>query len=79
MTHDKTCCNRSCVCNKFDFIKNVFVKFYNVQAKRWERFDIKKVKTRIQKQFDLVHCCLSFNLRIDFLHTTRMYVSHVCF
>ena len=34
--------------------KNFSVKFYNAQQKRWERFDIKKVKTRIQKQFDLV-------------------------
>ena len=54
MPHDKTCCHRGCRCNKFDSIKNFSVKFYIAQQKHCERFDIKKVKTRIQKQFDLV-------------------------
>ena len=54
MPHDKTCCHRWCRCNKFDSIKSFSVKFYIVHQKRWERFYIKKVKTPIQKQFDLV-------------------------
>ena len=66
MPHYKTCCNRWWVCNKFDSIKNFSVKVYIAQQKHWERFEIKKLKIRIQKQFDLGILFFSFNFRISF-------------